>query len=373
MACKTCNLVKCGCQDSYLTTPPPCPTPSDCPDVQPCSEVFDAQCVVYTGLTIICGDVEIVIPDTNIADALNSITSFFCDQLTVNLDITCGDDVIVPAGTSLEDAMDLLSTYVCNEITTITNEINDINNVLITGSSVSAVDAVAIGGCVVRTWTVQLLAGVNPVGAPIVMSTPPICPPEIPCDSDVVTELNPNPNTTDSIILCRTVVGPFSGSDTAQIPYIDFLNGLAGVTDVAVDEIDNTQPQPEFTIDSSWFNEDGDVLDIECKVRLSDGAASGGFTFAGKPGNVGAYAVIAVHPFLGNTDGIINIRLIKQGTDMKGSLKFIGVPDVYAKSEITITDFFNVANYDISLQVTGGAAEDSAMSEVIITRNNKVS
>jgi hypothetical protein len=58
---------------------------------------------------------------------------------------------------------------------------------------------------------------------------------------------------------------------------------------------------------------------------------------------------------------------------MKGSLKFIGVPDVYAKSEITITDFFNVANYDISLQVTGGAAEDSAMSEVIITRNNKVS
>lgn len=78
MACNNCNLVKCGCADSYLTTPAPCPTPSDCPDVQPCSEVFNAQCVVYTGDDILC-DPDIVVNQNDTVDqALNSIVAYFC-------------------------------------------------------------------------------------------------------------------------------------------------------------------------------------------------------------------------------------------------------------------------------------------------------
>jgi hypothetical protein len=48
----TCK--KCGCQDDFLTTPPACPTPIGCPTPEPCSEIIDAQCVIYTGLDIEC-------------------------------------------------------------------------------------------------------------------------------------------------------------------------------------------------------------------------------------------------------------------------------------------------------------------------------
>ena len=47
--CKTC-----GCQDSFMVSPAPCPTPVGCPTPQPCSEIFDAQCVRYTGLPLSC-------------------------------------------------------------------------------------------------------------------------------------------------------------------------------------------------------------------------------------------------------------------------------------------------------------------------------
>ena len=47
--CTNCGCKKCGCQDDFLTTPPACPTPLGCPTPQPCSEIIDAQCVIYTG------------------------------------------------------------------------------------------------------------------------------------------------------------------------------------------------------------------------------------------------------------------------------------------------------------------------------------
>jgi hypothetical protein len=68
----------CGCEDKALTTPAPCPTPEGCLTPEPCSEVFDAQCVVYTGDPIVCGDDVIVDTNTNMADALNAIVAFFC-------------------------------------------------------------------------------------------------------------------------------------------------------------------------------------------------------------------------------------------------------------------------------------------------------
>lgn len=48
----TCK--KCGCDDAYPSLPP-CPTPVDCPNPQPCAEFFDAQCVIYTGDVLTSG------------------------------------------------------------------------------------------------------------------------------------------------------------------------------------------------------------------------------------------------------------------------------------------------------------------------------
>jgi hypothetical protein len=78
----------CGCEDALVTLPP-CPTPAGCPDPEPCSEVFDAQCIIYTGADIDCGDDTVVPADTNVATALNDITDYFCSSIaTVTVDIT---------------------------------------------------------------------------------------------------------------------------------------------------------------------------------------------------------------------------------------------------------------------------------------------
>ena len=71
----------CGCDDALVTLPP-CPTPAGCPDPEPCSEVFDAQCIIYTGADIECGNDIVVTTDTNVATALNEITTYFCQELT---------------------------------------------------------------------------------------------------------------------------------------------------------------------------------------------------------------------------------------------------------------------------------------------------
>ena len=76
--CTTCGCKKCGCSDSALTSPAPCPTPIGCPDPLTCSEVFDAECVVYTGAPITCGQDVVVPTDTNMAQALQLIVAYFC-------------------------------------------------------------------------------------------------------------------------------------------------------------------------------------------------------------------------------------------------------------------------------------------------------
>lgn len=83
MACNHTNI-DCGCKDNFLTSPAPCPTPEGCPDPQPCSEVFDAQCIIYTGDPIICDQDTVVATNDNVAAALQQIVDYVC-----NLPLTC--------------------------------------------------------------------------------------------------------------------------------------------------------------------------------------------------------------------------------------------------------------------------------------------
>lgn len=80
--CTSCGCKKCGCADNALTTPPPCPTPAGCPDPIACSEIFDAQCVMYSGTAIECIDQIVVDTNTNLADAFNQVIAFFCEFIT---------------------------------------------------------------------------------------------------------------------------------------------------------------------------------------------------------------------------------------------------------------------------------------------------
>ena len=105
--CTTCGCKKCGCSDTGLITPAPCPTPLGCPNPVPCSEYFDAECVVYSGLDIECGLDTVVLTDTNISDALNDITTYFCDQI---LDINTEIDIINTDILNLENNQGLFDT-----------------------------------------------------------------------------------------------------------------------------------------------------------------------------------------------------------------------------------------------------------------------
>jgi hypothetical protein len=125
MACNH-NTLNCGCKDTYLTTPPPCPTPADCPDPQPCSEVFDAQCITYTGTDILCDQDVIVAQNDSVATALDSIVQYFCTagaNLFLENPLQCtGDPVgtIAAAGTSVNQAIEDVVDYFCGEVAALT-------------------------------------------------------------------------------------------------------------------------------------------------------------------------------------------------------------------------------------------------------------
>jgi len=72
----TCS--KCGCQDDFLVTPHSCPTSVGCPTPEPCYTVTDAQCSIYTGPAIICGDITIVASNTDMSTALQAVVAYFC-------------------------------------------------------------------------------------------------------------------------------------------------------------------------------------------------------------------------------------------------------------------------------------------------------
>jgi len=94
----------CGCEE------PVCPTP------QPCTEITDSKCIIYTDLAIMCGNDTVVAQDTSVSIALNQIVTYFCNQtgLVTTADIFCGDGVIVPAGISIQEAFELVVQFICN-------------------------------------------------------------------------------------------------------------------------------------------------------------------------------------------------------------------------------------------------------------------
>ena len=122
-----CNNLNCGCKDSFLTTPPPCPTPADCPDPQPCSEVFDAQCILYTGVDIECNQTVVVAQDATVAAALSSIVSYFCTTnlgLVIPNDIFCQESpqvntLVVPENTLVNEAIELVVDYFCERLSNV--------------------------------------------------------------------------------------------------------------------------------------------------------------------------------------------------------------------------------------------------------------
>jgi len=94
----------CGCSE------PVCPNP------QPCTEITDSKCIIYTDAAIKCGNATVVAQNTVLSTALNQIVNYFCNQqgLVIAENILCGDAVIVEAGLSMQEAFEAVVEFICN-------------------------------------------------------------------------------------------------------------------------------------------------------------------------------------------------------------------------------------------------------------------
>ena len=117
------KCAKCGCEDSYLTTPPPCPTAIGCP-FEECAEIQYAQCIMYTGGDILCGEDLVVPTDTNMEAAITNIVDYFC--LPPIPEILCGEAVVVTEDSSINVALEDIVDYFCDEIANINIAITSI-------------------------------------------------------------------------------------------------------------------------------------------------------------------------------------------------------------------------------------------------------
>jgi hypothetical protein len=114
------SCIKCGCQEAFPSLPP-CPVPAACPNPQPCAEVFDAQCIVFTLPDIECGNDVVVAQDSSIAEALDSIVVYFCQSVK---DLTDCCDTNTAAIVEINENITLIN----EAIDEINIEIHSINN-----------------------------------------------------------------------------------------------------------------------------------------------------------------------------------------------------------------------------------------------------
>jgi len=69
MACSNCNTPTCGCSGTYVVA-------ATCPPT--CSEVFNAQCIVYTGADILCGTDTVVTRNDYLDTIITNLVAYIC-------------------------------------------------------------------------------------------------------------------------------------------------------------------------------------------------------------------------------------------------------------------------------------------------------
>ena len=87
MACSNCNTPNCGCSGTYTVA-------ATCPPT--CSEVFNAQCIVYTGADILCGTDTVIARNAYLDTALTNIVNYICTSAARRDDQSVTLQAIVP-------------------------------------------------------------------------------------------------------------------------------------------------------------------------------------------------------------------------------------------------------------------------------------
>jgi hypothetical protein len=221
MSTKNCGHSKpCGCEDTPLTTNPPCGDGPECNDPNPCPEVFNANCVYYTGEPILCETDEVVTSNMSLADAIAAVIAYFCNTAEHELpsQLECvipGEvpvtEVVSPAGSTLDETLQNIVAYFCGKINDISIDIDQINidianlqsidhSSFVIASTLSAGVAISPNGCVTRTYSYQLFSGAGPVGDLLAFNIT-NCPTDAICD-DAAGIAGPPPETA-RVLMCN--------------------------------------------------------------------------------------------------------------------------------------------------------------------------
>ena len=153
--CSSCNhnysscankCAKCGCKDSFLTSPSPCPTPEGCPDPVPCQEVLSSDCIIYNGPNISCNSTVVITSDSTWTELLEDLVNYFCTTYgTVPL-ISCGVTPVVTAGSSVNSALTQIVAYFCGRLVSLTT-------VTANNGLTKTVNNIQLGGPLVQNTT----------------------------------------------------------------------------------------------------------------------------------------------------------------------------------------------------------------------------
>tara|TARA_Y100000592_G_scaffold66138_1_gene102835 strand:+ start:7527 stop:8876 length:1350 start_codon:yes stop_codon:yes gene_type:complete len=100
MACSTCNTPNCGCTGTYTVS-------ATCPPA--CSEVFNMQCIVYTGVDLTC-DGDVVISRNDYLDsAITKLVDYVCSKVAPPASVVAGSAFIDVVPTT--DPVTSVTTY----------------------------------------------------------------------------------------------------------------------------------------------------------------------------------------------------------------------------------------------------------------------
>jgi len=108
MALSTCTKcgeqpIGCGCESPY-TTAPACLPVDPCSNPEPCSEFFDAECIIYSGDSIWCGTDQVVIKNDRLGTSIVNIVTYFCTQIaTINTSLTTINTTLVSLQNQIND------------------------------------------------------------------------------------------------------------------------------------------------------------------------------------------------------------------------------------------------------------------------------
>ena len=172
-----CESTDCGCTPVGLTTPNYCITDTPvCPLPEPCSEITDAECLIYTGPDILCNGTPIIETNDSISSAFVALATLACatasggvSQIIAGTNIFISPISGVGVVTVNADCCDVYFADILGDAYSNLNLAGHLNlkqdiltagpGILISGTTISAVGGL---GTVTNVSTVFTQAGTSP-------------------------------------------------------------------------------------------------------------------------------------------------------------------------------------------------------------------